>query len=130
MSYRCQHVPVPAALAICLAFVLGNALPAAADGLRVRPAEIRFDCPEACQQLLVDQPGGPPGDLTRRVVYRSQDPSVVVVTPAGQVLPRGAGRSAVVVEHSGARIVVPVHVAGWSRPAPISFRRDIIPILS
>ena len=79
MSYRCQHVPVPAALAICLAFAVGNALPAAADGLRVRPAEIRFDCPEACQQLLVDQPGGPPGDLTRRVVSRSQDPSVVVV---------------------------------------------------
>lgn len=130
MSFEYQRVSAPAALAVCLAFAVGVSTLDAADGLRVRPAEIQLDCPEACQQLLVDQPGGLPGDLTRRVVYRSQDPSIVVVTPSGQVLPRGAGRGAVVVEHAGSRVVVPVNVAGWSRVAPVSFRRDIIPILS
>ena len=86
MSFGYQRVSAPAALAVCLAFAVGVSTLDAADGLRVRPAEIQLDCPEACQQLLVDQPGGLPGDLTRRVVYRSQDPSIVVVTPSGQVL--------------------------------------------
>ncbi|MEO1995568.1 MAG: DUF1549 and DUF1553 domain-containing protein [Planctomycetaceae bacterium] len=130
MSLGCQRVCVPAFVGWWLCGVVGVCPLDAADGLRVRPAEIHLDYPEASQQLLVDHIDGTLGDLTRRVVYQSQDPSIVVVTPSGQVLPRGEGRTRIVVQLGKTRVVVPVVTDGWSHPVPVSFRQEIIPILS
>jgi hypothetical protein len=98
----------------------------------VTPSKVNFDRPESNQQLLVSvtRPDGRVVDRTRIAKYRSADESIAVVDELGLVEPLRDGRTAIVVEHDGARIEVPVEVAGVDRPTPISFPRDIVPILS
>ncbi|MBL9080649.1 MAG: hypothetical protein JNK76_02525 [Planctomycetales bacterium] len=98
----------------------------------VTPSKVNFDRPESNQQLLVSitRPDGCVVDRTRIAKYRSADESIAVVDELGLVEPLRDGRTAIVVEHDGARIEVPVEVAGVDRPTPISFPRDIVLILS
>src|SRR5262249_48057908 len=89
-------------------------LPAAA--LRVEPAKVVLDSPEATQQLLVT--GGDPAapvDWTRSASYKVLNAEVAAVDPTGLVLPKAEGRTEIVVGHKGEEARVAVEVTGLRR---------------
>ena len=100
----------------------------AAETLRVSPARVILDNPEASQQLLVTARNRTPRDRTRSVRYRSANPKVAVVTRTGRVFPRGEGTTRILILGKNSRIAIPVNVSGLSAPKPVSFRHEIIPI--
>lgn len=107
-----------------------TAAPARAQ-VRVSPAAVRLEAPEASQQLLVSQAAaGRSVDLTRGVQYRSLDPKVAVVGADGLVRPSGDGRTQVVVRRGRHELRVPVEVRGMRVRPPVSFENDIIPVLT
>ncbi|MEZ6058553.1 MAG: DUF1549 domain-containing protein [Planctomycetaceae bacterium] len=118
-----------------LATVIG-AEPGGVVGLRAVPAEVLLTTPESSVQLLVA--GRDVGrettlsdiDLTRDVVYSIVDPAIVAITPAGRLSPLRDGRTEVVVTYDDQTLSVPVEVRGMRDPLPVSFRRDVVPILS
>src|SRR5438132_11252755 len=98
---------LPALLAWLL---LTGVLPAA---LRVEPAKVVLDSPEATQQLLIT--GGErsaPVDWTRSASYKVLNADVVAVDPTGLVLPKAEGRTEIVVGHKGEETRVAVEVRG------------------
>lgn len=121
---------LPTALACCGMF-LGAGLVAAAPPI-VTPPRIDLDQPEATLQLLVAGPAanGRSPDLTRAATYRSEDPAIAIVDALGLVQPIKDGDTAIIVEHGGEQTRVPVAVRGISQPLPISFPRDVVPVLT
>src|SRR5262245_36529275 len=117
-------------LGLCSAFVA--AIASAAPPL-VTPAKVELDQPEASLQLLVTTAAAMPNqqaDQTRIAKYRSEDTTIATVDELGLVEPKKDGETAIVVELAGEQTRVPVSVRGISRPRPISFPRDIIPVLT
>jgi hypothetical protein len=124
----------PIASALILACVPSLA---AADSprLTVHPPAIMLSGIDSRQQLAVTGPddAGRIDDLTERVTFRSSDAAVATVTPEGLVLPVGNGKAVVTVSWSGKephRVDVPVTVAGYDPDAPVSFPRQVVPILT
>ena len=100
--------------------------------LRVHPPELRLESPESSEQLLVfaRSSDGSPADVTRQARFQASVAGVVEVTPAGRIVPLKDGRTEVHVrwdEHSAS---VMVDVRGIASPPPVSFHRDVVPILS
>src|SRR5437879_2571221 len=84
--------------------------PAPAEAaLRVSPAALTLDNPEATQQVLVSS-SDPAADLTRQVRYEIADPAIAAVDATGLVRPKAEGRTALVVHHGQEQARVPVEV--------------------
>jgi hypothetical protein len=99
--------------------------------LRVSPAAVRLDSPEATQQLLVSTgAAGRPLDVTRQVAYAVADAKVAAVDAEGLIRPVGEGRTVVLVRRGGSQLRVPLEVRGLKAPVPISFENQVIPILT
>ena len=99
--------------------------------LRVSPASVRLDSPEATQQLLISASvSGRTSDLTRKVTYTSADPKVAAVDAEGLIRPVGEGRTEVRVRQGASQLRVPLEVRGLTAPLPISFENQVIPILT
>jgi len=114
-----------------LALLAIGSVASAAGGLRVRPERVELSNPESSQQLLVDgRRDGRRVDLTRAVTYEVADRRVVAVSRRGMVMPRGEGSTEIVVRGVGATVRVPVRVTRLTDPAPVSFRDEVIPILT
>lgn len=111
--------------ALLLTLLLGPT--AAHAAVRVTPAAVTLDSPEASQQLLVTLDTA---DGTRTAKYEIADPSIAVVDAAGRVTPKGEGKTEVVVRHGSDTVRVPVAVTGLKSPRPVSFEQDVIPILT
>jgi len=97
--------------------------------LQVSPAAVALDNPEAVQQILV-RSAESAADLTRVATYEVVDPKIAAVDATGLVLPRGEGRTAIVVRHGQEQVRVPVEVVGLTAPPPVSFESQILPILT
>jgi hypothetical protein len=99
---------------------------------KVTPDKIILLSPEASQQILVSgaDEGNRTIDLTRQAAYRSAAPAIAVVNELGLVSPIRDGATTIIVEVAGRETHVPVEVRGIDRPSPISFPRDILPILT
>jgi hypothetical protein len=95
--------------------------------VRVTPAAVALDSPEASQQLLVTLDAG---DGTRAAKYEVANPAIAAVDATGLVTPKAEGKTEVVVRHGNDTIRVPVEVTGLKSPRPVSFEQDIIPILT
>ncbi len=100
--------------------------------VRVIPERVSLRSPEVTEQLLVlaQSTDGQTIDVTREAAYAPADTRLVAVTVAGRVLPLRDGQTALQVEWRGQRISVPLEVSGIAAPPPVSFQRDVIPILS
>ena len=104
---------------------------AAAAAPMVNPAEVTLIGPESSQQLVVTQDtANGLIDLTRNSKYQSQNEDVAVVNERGVVRPIGEGITELRVSSSAGTIVIQVAVQHFTVPKPISFRRDIQPILT
>jgi hypothetical protein len=69
-------------------------------------------------------------DLTRLLEWVSLDPEVAVVSPKGRVEPRGNGTATIVARRGSVEVKTTVKVEAVEKPAPVSFRRDVIPAFS
>ncbi len=116
---------------LSLAFCLLAARASTAD-FDVRPAQVQLFSPESSQQLLVtqQQPNRSSEDLTRAVSYRVLEPQIVSVDARGTVFPRAEGATTILVEFESESLHVPVSVSRFDQPEPISFEREILPILT
>ncbi|MDB4680132.1 MAG: DUF1549 and DUF1553 domain-containing protein [Planctomycetaceae bacterium] len=128
---RC--VWVQCAVALACAAVVSNfpALGADVSSWRISPSAVFLDSPESTQQLLITSVKGERAeDLTRLVSYESADSKIAVVTPEGRILPRGEGVTEILIQHEETGTRVPVEIRGLTSPAPVSFRYEVLPILS
>lgn len=97
----------------------------------VNPVEVTLVGPESSQQLVVTQnTANRLIDLTHNSKYRSKNEEVAVVNERGVVRPIGEGITEVRVSSSTGTKVIQVAVQHFTDPKPISFRRDIQPILT
>ena len=101
------------------------------EPLQVRPAKITLASPEASQQLLATVGrDGRKRDVTRQVQYQAADPRIVRITETGRVLPLREGTTEIRVRRKTTIVQIPVRVQGLKDPAPVSFRREALPILT
>jgi hypothetical protein len=120
------------ALASQVAPAAEEALPPNARILRLetRPTAIELTTPFAYSQLLVTAhlDGGTTADVTRLVEFDA--PSVVKVSPAGLIRPAADGKGDLTVSLPGVSAKVLVTVSGQKTVPPVSFVRDVQPVLS
>jgi hypothetical protein len=111
-----------------------HCLPASSGTAEVTadPAAIQLRGPAAVYSLLVHgkTADGRPIDWTRDARYRSLDPKVADVSPAGVVRAVGDGETTVVVEAEGQTLRVTVRVADAAAPRRFNFENDVTPIFS
>lgn len=74
--------------------------------------------------------GGLVNDQTRTVEWVSSNPAIATVTPKGRVIPKGNGTATIVARTGSLEASTTVKVEGMGLPAPVSFRRDVIPAFS
>ena len=110
----------------------GPAIASDTDSLEVTPSRFRLDRPESRQQLLVTWVDGHGNrkDVTRKASYHSSHPQIATVTPDDRVFPHSEGTATITVQLNDRRQTVPVEVAGRQQPPPVSFRHEVLPILT
>ena len=126
---------LPQLLLISLAAVLaapGLSLPAFAQTLRIHPAQITLSGPESSDQItvLLNQPDGTSRDVTRSARFVLSDPSLAAISPSGRLEPLRDGQLQLTAETGGLTAQAAVTIANTAAPSPVSFRHDILPLLT
>ena len=105
--------------------------------LHVSPSRITLDSPESRQQLLVGltSSDGFHRDLTRQANYTCSNSRVALVTQNGQVIPLSEGKATITVRIKDRQSKIPfekipVTVTGLDQPRQVSFRHEVLPILT
>jgi len=100
--------------------------------LAIEPAESALAGRRATRQLIATATlaDGSPADLTRAAGWASLNPEIAEVSPRGRVVPRGDGTAVIVAKLGGIESKAVVRVEGMGKPAPVSFRNDVIPSFS
>ncbi len=100
--------------------------------LNVDPASVHLRGLHSSYSLLVHgrTADGRLMDRTAAARFRSSDPRVIRVTPAGILQPAGDGATTVLVQIDGRTLPVAVTVEGTTVPRRFSFKQDVLPILS
>ncbi|HEY2159444.1 MAG TPA: hypothetical protein VGH33_27710, partial [Isosphaeraceae bacterium] len=100
--------------------------------LEIWPADVRLSGPAASQRLVVVgvDADGSRRDLTPSAKVESASPQVATIDGRGRVAPMADGEGAVVVKAAGVEARVPVRVAGSSLPRRVSFRHEVVPLLT
>src|SRR5262245_35899777 len=128
------RLPFLAALVALPAVVATRAAdpPPPRDGLVVSPAAVTLRGRAARQQLIVTEfVAGRAVDRTRDARFSGDVPGVAAVSAGGVVTPTGGDGAAVVtVTVGGRRATVPVRVADGARQLPVTFERDVVPVLT
>jgi hypothetical protein len=127
---------VPALLVHSIGVVRAEDDPGAFVGtpasVTIEPADATLHGRRATRQLIVTarDADGSTRDLTRAVEWTSLKPEVATVSPKGQVVPHGDGAATIVGRRGSIEVQTAVRVEGMNQPAPVSFRRDVIPAFS
>jgi hypothetical protein len=96
------------------------------------PELIELSSPESSDQMLVtaESSDGQTLDVTRTVAFEIDNPQIVSVSSTGVVRPLSDGETTVSVRVGDQTGRVSVRVSGFVSPVPVSFRHEVIPILS
>ena len=109
-----------------------EALPAGAtvERLEARPASVNLSGPFSYAQLVVTAhlTGGEAVDVTRMAKFDA--PAGLVSMANGLVRPKADGSGAIAVGLGGQAVSIPVKVAGTTTDRPVSFVKDVQPVLS
>ncbi|MEO2014012.1 MAG: DUF1553 domain-containing protein [Fuerstiella sp.] len=121
-----------AATAATAALLSSLTAQAAADRFTMGPNSATLVGPhERLQMVATEQvTAGRPVDVTRSVTYRNLTPELVKVWPTGLGTPLRSGSAAIKVERGEATVVVSIEVSGLDSALPVSFQKDVMPILS
>ena len=97
----------------------------------VYPNEVHLQGQRDFQQLVVQltEPDGTTTDVTGQVTMESNDHSIAQLS-ANRVVPQTDGQCVITVSLNDQRIQVPVFVSRQESDPPISFRREVMPVLS
>lgn len=100
--------------------------------LRVLPEALTLSSPEASDQVIVwgVTSGGDLRDLTAVATFQPIQSGIVHVSPDGVALPLDDGAVDVDVQVSGHTARFHVEVTDVRRPRPISFAREVVPVLT
>lgn len=106
--------------------------PLSASEWAVVPPSVVLEGPEAALQLLVTETvrDGPQRDRTRAVRFKFADASVAAIDAGGLLRPLAEGFTELRIVGNEVDLRVPVEVRGLNQPVPVSFPRDVIPILT
>ena len=126
------RLPPPTMIVLCMTAFLANAVAVAASTLQVQPSRVDLQNPEATQQMLVQREDatGRLVDITRDVQFRIDPPNIAVVNDRGLIGPRTNGVGTITIEFKDTRQSIPITVSRLDDPLPISFRNQVIPILT
>ena len=114
-----------------LAIFLLASVPHMAQGqLAISPDRVSLDGPEATEQLQIFHASSVTNDVTRLALITVADPSVVRVNKAGKVEPLREGKTTIHIRQASWSKQIAVQVRGLNKPIPVSFRNEVIPILS
>ena len=95
----------------------------------ISPAAINLHAEEDSQQVVVTG-NASEVDLTRTVRYEIADPAIASVSDSGRVSPVAPGSTTLRVIHGKGLQSIPVHIGNLTSPRPVSFRFDVLPILT
>lgn len=100
--------------------------------LQVYPPQVKLTGPRDQQQLVVVGvwADGRKFDLTRRAAFASADAKTASIDAAGVVRPVGDGATSIAVTAAGAKATVPVATEKATADVPVSFVREVSPILT
>ena len=106
--------------------------PQAAAKLSVFPESVTLGSPESSEQLIViaTDENGVTSDVTRQVTVSFAPEGCATINSQGRVIPLEDGQSTLTLRLNNLSVDVPVRVSGITNPPPVSFRDQIIPILS
>ena len=106
--------------------------PPAAAKLSVFPESVTLGSPESSEQLIViaTDENGVTSDVTRQVTASFAPEGYATIKSQGRVIPLEDGQSTLTLRLNNLSVDVPVGVNGIANPPPVSFRDQIIPILS
>ena len=127
-----HRLPSPSLFVVWIFAFCGSAEFVQAGELKVSPSEMILERPEATQQIVVYQADatGRSLDITRKVSIQIDPPGIAVVDDRGLISPLTNGTGSIVIQSAGDRTTIPIIVRQLDNPVPISFRREIIPILT
>jgi hypothetical protein len=118
---------------------MAEAPTAVLQALIVHPPQIALDGPRAEQKIgvLGEYGDGRRWDLARQATFKSSDESIVIVGSDGVARPLKDGAATITVSAGGvgdprrARVaVIPVKVTRAAADIPVSFSREIVPIMT
>ncbi|HAA69589.1 MAG TPA: hypothetical protein DCE55_10645 [Planctomycetaceae bacterium] len=100
--------------------------------LEVVPPAVRLVGPRGAQQVLVSAhyADGTIRDLTRDALYQASPTSLVAVNPMGRVVGKQDGAGQLRIQVAGLETMVPFSVTDMGEDLPVSFRREVMPVLS
>jgi len=100
------------------------------ERLEVFPPRVDLDRRRAYRQLVVTgYAGGEAVDLTHAAKVRIANEKVATLT-GGRVIPTGDGQTVIVITHGTQVVAVPVRVTGFTKPDPVRFRLETLPVLT
>jgi hypothetical protein len=117
--------------AFLLALAAGSARAADVVEVTADPPAVRLRGLHSRYSLLITgrTAAGRLVDRTTAARFRSADPRVARVSPAGVVVPAGDGATTVLAEADGRTLAVPVTVEGTAVPRRFHFVNDVEPVL-
>jgi hypothetical protein len=104
----------------------------AATSVTIAPSDPVLSGRRATRQLIATGTfaDGTLCDLTRALDWISENPEIATVSAQGQVVPQANGTATIVARRGSLEARTTVRVERMDAPAPVSFRRDVIPALS
>ncbi len=135
-NHRPQRLAKRAA-GLCMAIVfwgMGGLLTcggALAGELRVAPDTVLLRSPEASQQMVVTENlEDRSRDRTRVATFSIEPSGVATVDAQGLVRPQADGKAVLIVQFEQHRMSVPLEVRGFADPPAVSFRNEVMPLLT
>jgi hypothetical protein len=100
--------------------------------LTLFPDQVTLDGPRAEQRLGVMGEGadGRQRDLTAEAKFRNSAPGVAVVDASGLIRAVGDGQAVITVDVGARTATVPVQVRRAKSDVPVSFTREVVPVLT
>lgn len=100
--------------------------------IHITPERIELDRPEASQQLLVLDHISPgrAQDRTREVRFEVSPPGIAQVDSSGLLRPLSDGAGELIVHGENVTLRVPIEIHAFATPPPVSFRNEILPLLT
>ena len=100
--------------------------------VEIGPADAVLSGRRATQRLIATATyaDGSVRDLTRAFDWSCGDEGIATVSKTGLVRPKGDGQVVVTARKGSVEASTTVRVEGMDKPSPVSFRRDVMPVLS
>jgi len=112
--------------------VLADDQAASWSSLRISPDLLEISSPETSDQFLVTavDSTGRRFDVTRSATLTLSSPNVAAINAAGRIDPLSDGEATLTAQINEMYATAMIRVRGISHPTPVSFRNDVIPLLS